>query len=144
MKYSHILEKQLKKEWKAEFEKIKNEAPLDIVLVTFENLEQSSKVYHAFDYAYKWSNCFQKSDESDLLKPQKWSVSYAPPPSDIYWENLTNFEFYWWFKVFLFHFGALLFVLLITTPQHLAKHFDTLIHYTLGKTYRIILIFIYY
>ena len=96
---------------------MKNEPPLDIVLVTFESLEQSSKVYHSFHYNYKWSNCFAKSDESDLLKPQKWRVSYAPPPWDIYWENLTNFEAIWWFKIIVFHVVVLMFVVLVTTPK---------------------------
>jgi len=133
LKYYEKLEKELRKEWKAEFEKMKNEPPLDIVLVTFESLEQSSKVYHSFHYNYKWSNCFAKSDESDLLKPQKWRVSYAPPPWDIYWENLTNFEAIWWFKIFAFHFVVLMFVILVTTPQHLAHHFNEFIHFTLGN-----------
>ena len=113
---------------------MKNEPPLDIVLVTFESLEQSSKVYHSFHYNYKWSNCFAKSDESDLLKPQKWRVSYAPPPWDIYWENLTNFEAIWWFKIVVFHVVVLMFVVLVTTPQHLAHHFNDFIHTALGKT----------
>ena len=117
---------------------MKNEPPLDIVLVTFESLEQSSKVYHSFHYNYKWSNCFAKSDESDLLKPQKWRESYAPPPWDIYWENLTNFEAIWWFKIIVFHVVVLMFVVLVTTPQHLAHHFNDFIHTALGKLVHIL------
>jgi hypothetical protein len=25
-----------------------------------------------------------------LIEPEKWSVRYAPPPEDIYWENITD------------------------------------------------------
>jgi hypothetical protein len=30
------------------------------------------------------------SSLSSLIEPEKWSVRYAPPPEDIYWENITD------------------------------------------------------
>ena len=27
---------------------------------------------------------------SELLEPGKWLVRYAPPPEDIYWENIVD------------------------------------------------------
>jgi hypothetical protein len=30
------------------------------------------------------------SSLSGLIEPEKWSVRYAPPPEDIYWENINN------------------------------------------------------
>ena len=67
----------------------------------------------------KWSRiiafCFSsKAPDSSLsfpLEPWKWIVQYAPPPQDIYWENITAGHGHYVAKMLLVN--ILMFILLV-------------------------------
>ena len=69
----------------------------------------------------------------EILKPETWNCSYAAPPEDINWENLTNSRVMWYLKSGFLHGLILILVIFLTTPKHAAEHFDDFLHLTLGK-----------
>ena len=71
-----------------------------------------------------------------MLKPETWNCSYAAPPDDIHWENLTNSRVMWYLKSGFIHGLLLILVIFLTTPKHAAEHFDDFLHLTLGKNVR--------
>lgn len=46
----------------------------------------------------------------------KWTVNYAPAPSDIFWENLSITRPCWYLNAFLINVALGLFLFFITTP----------------------------
>lgn len=62
---------------------------------TFTSWSKSHQLFVQVVRDHNWNCCrlFSQPPESSLsrlLQPYKWSVRYAPPPEDIYWENITN------------------------------------------------------
>ena len=85
----------------------------------------------------KLNSKFQISVKPEILKPETWNCSYAAPPEDINWENLTNSRVMWYLKSGFLHGLILILVVFLTTPKHAAEHFDDFLHLTLGKNYLI-------
>ena len=52
-----------------------------------------------------------ESSLSRLIEPRKWVVRYAPPPEDIYWENITDSHSFYVAKAFIIN--ILMFLLLV-------------------------------
>ena len=70
----------------------------------------------------------------EILKPETWNCSYAAPPEDINWENLTNSRVMWYLKSGFLHGLILILVVFLTTPKHAAEHFDDFLHMTEKST----------
>ena len=83
-----------------------------------------------------WNSKFQIAVKKEMLKPETWNCSYAAPPDDIHWENLTNSRVMWYLKSGFIHGLLLILVIFLTTPKHAAEHFDDFLHLTLGKNVR--------
>lgn len=81
----------------------------------------------------KLNSKFQIAVKPETLKPETWNCSYAAPPDDINWENLTNSKVMWYLKSGLLHGLILFFVVFLTTPKHAAEHFDEFLYLTLGE-----------
>lgn len=65
--------------------------PLGIAFVTMDSIEAAKRIYE--DHKFRWRNCTRNpplSSMSHLLQPHLWSVTFAPPPNDIFWENLSE------------------------------------------------------
>ena len=84
----------------------------------------------------KVNSKFQITVKKEILKPETWNCSYAAPPNDIHWENLTNSRVMWYLKSGFIHGLLLILVIFLTTPKHAAEHFDDFLHLTLGKNVR--------
>ncbi|XP_059212800.1 CSC1-like protein 1 isoform X2 [Centropristis striata] len=66
----------------------------------------------------------QPSSDSRTLKVNKWSVSFAPHPKNVYWENLSVRGFPWYMRYLMLN--AFLFFLLtfLTTPTIIINTID--------------------
>jgi len=60
-----------------------------MAFVTFSNINHARQFLR--DHKNSILNFKQRCKESTLaMRPDKWSVWYAPPPGDIIWENMSN------------------------------------------------------
>ncbi|XP_064195219.1 CSC1-like protein 1 isoform X1 [Anguilla rostrata] len=66
----------------------------------------------------------QPSSESRALRVAHWRVSYAPHPSNIYWENLTLQGVRWWLRCFLLNFFLFFLLFFLTTPSIIISTMD--------------------
>lgn len=60
------------------------------------------------------------------ISDKQWCLSYAPSPSDIFWENLNISAGHWYVKWFIVNFVLFLFLFFLTTPVLIVNLFDTL------------------
>ncbi len=110
--------------------------PLDIVFVTFKDLSSARRVFEAFQ-RYGLPGTFKPPKESILLKPEKWTVSYAPPPDDIYWENLTYARSLWTLRALVANAVFFILIVFFTSPQHMVQHMDKFLQEILGTHFAI-------
>ena len=62
---------------------------LGMAFVTFSNINHARQFLR--DHKNSLLNFKQRCKESTLaMRPDKWSVWYAPPPGDVIWENMSN------------------------------------------------------
>ncbi|KAM4633921.1 CSC1-like protein 1 [Polymixia lowei] len=66
----------------------------------------------------------QPSSHSGHLKVRKWRVSYAPHPTNVYWENLTVQGVRWWVRCLLLNFFLFLLLTFLTTPSIIISTMD--------------------
>lgn len=60
------------------------------------------------------------------LSDKQWSLSYAPSPSDIFWENLNISASKWYIKWTIVNVVLFMFLFFLTTPVLIVNLFDTL------------------
>ena len=84
-------------------------SPLGFAFVTFDNIT-SSKIVHD-DHSRSYLSCFksspQQSSLSDSLKPEKWNVSFAPPPGDVKWINLKEKQLSHYIRIVMVYVGLI-------------------------------------
>lgn len=78
---------------------------LGIAFVTFDSTEVAKSVISSF----------KPSSTKD------WVLSFAPSPSDIFWENLSIDSFNWYFKYIIVNAALFLFLFLFTTPTYIVQ-----------------------
>jgi len=104
-------------------------SPLGMAFVTFTSLNDSKAVYDDHKRAAFW--CATKPPMSSLsptLRPDNWRVQFAPPPRDIYWENLSD-KRRWLVTRTIFSNLCLFFVaLFLTTPEFIVSQLNPLIN----------------
>ena len=91
--------------------------PLGIAFITFKSYQMSKDVHDAFKTSIFtcWNARPPKSSLTSMMRPYQWSVSYAPVPEDIYWENLGSSRF-WWLKTIAANTAVFIFLLILSTP----------------------------
>jgi len=108
--------------------------PLGMAFITFTNLNDSKSVYDDHQRPAFW--CATKPSQSSLsptLRPDTWRVQFAPPPRDIYWENLSD-KRRWLVTRTIFSNLCLLFVaLFLTTPEFIVSQINPLINFLMKK-----------
>ena len=66
----------------------------NLVLVSGKLVQQKVAVFSDFTFFVSRRlfsiSSSPPSSVSELLEPGKWLVRYAPPPEDIYWENIVD------------------------------------------------------
>jgi len=102
---------------------------IGIAFVTFKKLESAQKVVR--DHNWNCCRLFSqppRSSLSNLLKPRKWSVRYAPPPEDIYWENITNSHTLYVLKAVAVNIFVFLMLFFFTSPPIILSQMDVFLH----------------
>jgi len=100
---------------------------IGIAFVTFSNLEDAETVYK--DHA---KSCFPfrshppTSTIDNLLRPNSWDVTFAPPPEDIYWENLHSPRPLRIVKVIVINIILFVILFFFTSPTYIISLLETL------------------
>ncbi|XP_068432909.1 CSC1-like protein 1 isoform X2 [Clinocottus analis] len=66
----------------------------------------------------------QPSSESSTLKVNKWSVSFAPHPKNVYWDNLSVKGFRWFMRYLMLNFFLFFLLTFLTTPSIIISTMD--------------------
>ncbi|XP_054474175.1 CSC1-like protein 1 [Anoplopoma fimbria] len=66
----------------------------------------------------------QPSSESGTLKVNKWSVSFAPHPKNVYWENLSVKGFRWFVRYLMLNIFLVFLLTFLTTPTIIISTMD--------------------
>jgi len=104
-------------------------SPLGMAFVTFTSLNDSKGVYDDHKRAAFW--CSTKPPMSSLsstLRPDKWRVQFAPPPRDIYWENLSDKRRWLVTRTIFSNICLFLVALFLTTPEFIVSQINPLIN----------------
>ena len=102
-----------------------------MAFVTFPSLNASKTVYEDHSTAF-WSSCRPPMSSSD-----KWVVNFAPPPRDIYWENLADNRRWLWIKIFVSNLCLFLVALFLTTPEYIVSQLEPIILALTNNTVKI-------
>uniref|UniRef100_A0A4X2KAK2 Transmembrane protein 63B n=1 Tax=Vombatus ursinus TaxID=29139 RepID=A0A4X2KAK2_VOMUR len=127
IQYYTQLEQKLKEEYKQEQEKV-NQKPLGMAFVTFHNESIAALILKDFN-ACNWQGCTcqgepRNSSCSDSLNISNWTVSFAPDPQNIYWENLSIRGFTWWFRCLIINVVLFILLFFLTTPAIIITTMD--------------------
>ncbi|XP_050531559.1 calcium permeable stress-gated cation channel 1 isoform X2 [Daktulosphaira vitifoliae] len=125
--YYSIKEARLKAELETEKESALKR-PLGIAFITLTTIHAARLIYQ--DHVYKLSKCGRHnpptSTVAGLLQPYRWRVTFAPPPDDIFWENLTEPSHNRYCKIVLTNTFLLIVLFFLTTPVIVLNVMDTL------------------
>nr|XP_023682374.1 CSC1-like protein 2 [Paramormyrops kingsleyae] len=66
----------------------------------------------------------QPSSDSAALRVTSWRMSYAPRPSNIYWENLSVVGARWWLRCLFLNFFLFILLFFLTTPSIIITTID--------------------
>ncbi|XP_065225724.1 calcium permeable stress-gated cation channel 1 [Planococcus citri] len=101
--------------------------PLGIAFITLGSVEGAKHVYQ--DHKYDFKRCSSQppvTSVSGLLQPQQWTVKFAPPPQDIFWENLSETSTNRTWKTSMINTFLVVTLFFLTTPPILLNTMDTL------------------
>jgi len=104
-------------------------SPLGMAFITFTSVNHSRQVFedHKKHFLIKLSDNQPLSTLSASMKPDKWKVWFAPPPRDIYWENLSDKRNWLILKTILSNTCLFFVAFFLTTPEYLVSQFDTIL-----------------
>ena len=111
-----------------EFEKVQlqNKA-IGVAFVTFSSLPEAKTVNRDHQRMMRWLRSSPPTSSLDnLLQPHDWSVRFAPPPEDIYWENLSRNRYLWAFKVWISNIILFVVLFFFTSPAYIISLLETL------------------
>ena len=109
--------------------------PLGMAFVTFTSLNSSKAVYDDHKRSAFW--CSTKPPMSSLsstLRPDHWRVQFAPPPRDIYWENLSDKRRWLVTRTIFSNICLFLVALLLTTPEYIVSQINNILPVLFGPT----------
>lgn len=103
--------------------------PLGVAFVTLQTEAMAKFILKDFNAVEcSGSNCCgretQPSPYSGPLKVKKWTVSYAPHPKNIYWDNLSVRGFRWYFRYIMINFFLFFLLTFLTTPSIIISTID--------------------
>ncbi|XP_058881329.1 CSC1-like protein 1 isoform X2 [Acipenser ruthenus] len=125
--YYTSAEKKFEEEYMKEKETVPSK-PLGMAFVTLENETMATCILKDFN-AIVISGCrckreLQASSYSKHLNVQNWSVTYAPDPRNIYWENISVQGVCWWIRCLCLNFFLFLLLFFLTTPSIIISTMD--------------------
>eukprot|EP00092_Neocalanus_flemingeri_P025310 GFUD01027442.1.p1 GENE.GFUD01027442.1~~GFUD01027442.1.p1 ORF type:complete len:880 (+),score=162.84 GFUD01027442.1:356-2995(+) len=112
--------------------------PLGMAFVTFTSLNCSKSVYDDHSRSAFW--CSTKPPMSSLsptLRPDHWRVQFAPPPRDIYWENLSDKRRWLVTRTVFSNICLFVVTLFLTTPEFIVSQLEPLILALFDETVQI-------
>ncbi|XP_072559809.1 CSC1-like protein 2 isoform X1 [Paramormyrops kingsleyae] len=125
--YYTKLESKLKEEYRKEKEKV-NTKPLGMAFVTFQNEAMTAVILKDFNACHcqgcKCRHEPKSSQFSESLHIYNWSVSYAPDPQNVRWENLSLGGVSWWVRCFIINCILFLLLFFLTTPAIIISTMD--------------------
>ena len=128
-------EEQLRAEVQKETEMAQHN-PIGMAFVTFSNINHSKKVrdMHKKKSWYEfWRNHSPPmSPLSPSLRPERWRVTYAPLPGDIYWENLSDPRNWLLAKKVIANTALFIIALFLTTPEYIVTQLDSILYAMFG------------
>ncbi|KAK8762779.1 hypothetical protein V5799_025957 [Amblyomma americanum] len=92
------------------------EKPVGFVFITFETEDMAMTVFKDYRTQCQCYATTPASSVSKELKSHSWKVVFAPPPSDIFWENLSIGKWAWYIRSFFINFVLFLILFFLTTP----------------------------
>ncbi|KAF0023324.1 hypothetical protein F2P81_023954 [Scophthalmus maximus] len=104
--------------------------PLGMAFVTLQNEAMAKfilKDFNALECGGKSCCCGkepQLSSKSAALKVNRWSVSFAPHPKNVYWENLSVRGFPWFMRYVMLNFLLFFLLTFLTTPTIIINTMD--------------------
>lgn len=123
-------EKNLLEEMRTQVEEVPNH-PLGIAFVTLQTVAMAKYVlkdFYAVDCAASSHCCRgrrpQPSSYSAALKVDKWTVSFAPRPENVFWEHLSVQGLRWFCRYVLINFLLLFMLTFLTTPTIIINTID--------------------
>ncbi|XP_053700010.1 CSC1-like protein 1 [Synchiropus splendidus] len=129
IEYYSAKEKILLEEVRQQVEEVPKH-PLGIAFVTLQTEAMAQfilKDFNALDCGSRsccWGREPQPSSCSSNLKVKKWTVSYAPHPKNVYWENLSVRGFKWFIRWATLNFFLFFLLTFLTTPTIIINTMD--------------------
>ncbi|XP_068564939.1 CSC1-like protein 1 [Cebidichthys violaceus] len=129
IEYYSTKEKDLLEEVRKQAELVP-QRPLGMAFVTLQTEAQAKYILKDFNaLECGGTSCCsgrvpQPSSESGTLKVNKWSVSYAPHPKNVYWENLSVRGFRWFMRYLMLNFFLFFLLTFLTTPSIIISTMD--------------------
>uniref|UniRef100_A0A8D0D6R7 Transmembrane protein 63A n=1 Tax=Sander lucioperca TaxID=283035 RepID=A0A8D0D6R7_SANLU len=133
IEYYSTKEKDLLEEVRKQTELVP-QRPLGMAFVTLQTEAMRSfthfsilKDFNALECGGKSCCCGrlpQPSSNSGTLKVNKWSVSYAPHPRNVYWDNLSVRGFHWFMRYVTLNFFLFVLLTFLTTPTIIINTMD--------------------
>ncbi|XP_010737593.2 CSC1-like protein 1 [Larimichthys crocea] len=129
IEYYKMKEKDLLEEVRTQVEEVPKH-PLGIAFVTLQTESMAKHILKDFN-ALKCggTSCccgrkLQPSSESENLKVHKWTVSFAPHPKNVYWENLSVRGFKWFARYVMLNLCLFVLLTFLTTPTIIINTID--------------------
>ena len=100
---------------------------IGVAFVTFATLTEAKKVNKDHQKIVSCLNSNPPSSSLDnLLKQSSWDVRFAPPPEDIYWENLNRKRHFRVIKVWIINIFLFIVLFFCTSPAYIMSLLETL------------------
>ncbi|XP_063757460.1 CSC1-like protein 1 [Eleginops maclovinus] len=106
------------------------ERPLGMAFVTLQTEAMAKYILKDFNALKCGGTGFlcrrtpQPSSDSATLKVNKWSVSFAPHPKNVFWENLSLRGFHWYMRYLTLNFFLFFLLTFLTTPTIIINTMD--------------------
>lgn len=100
---------------------------IGIAFVTFTSKEEAKKVLDEHSNKLCFSNP-PASTLSNLLEPWNWSIRIAPPPDDIYWENLTDTHRLFFLKTLCINIVVFIILFFFTSPAYIISQLELILN----------------
>ena len=115
-------------------------SPLGKMFITFSKINDSMRVFQDHNKyrhvnIFQWNIKPQESKVSKALNSKNWKVWYAPPPSDIHWENLALKRHWLLLRSIVVNIVLLLVLLFLTTPEYIANQLEPILNSIYGMNY---------
>lgn len=129
IEYYSNQEKELLEEVRQQVELVP-ENPLGIAFVTLQNEAMAKYILKDFNALDCGGTSFwcgrerQPSSYSKVLKVNKWRVSVAPHPKNVFWENLSVRGFLWYARYIMLNILLFLLLTFLTTPTIIINTMD--------------------